>query len=99
MFDLKEFIKKGLLSAVGKMADYQVILNAAGWLEKGVLTEDDLAEINNMIESQYIKQEEVIEEIPQDNLEETVPEESVVENEEMESTTPEDSEGEVDSDA
>ena len=49
MFNLNEFIKKGLMSAVGKMADYQVILNAAGWFEKGVLTEEDLAEINNAI--------------------------------------------------
>ena len=49
MFILKEFIKKGLLSAVGKMADYQVILNAVGWFEKGVLTEDDLAEIQTAI--------------------------------------------------
>ena len=51
MFTLKEFIKKGLLNAVGKMADYQVILNAAGWLEKGVLTEEDLAEIQFAIEA------------------------------------------------
>lgn len=45
MFNLREFIKKGLLDAVGKMADYQVILNAVGWFEKGVLTEEDLAQI------------------------------------------------------
>jgi len=51
MFNLKDFIKKGLLDAVGKMADYQIILNAVGWLEKGVLTEEDLAEINMAIES------------------------------------------------
>ena len=57
MFNLRDFIKKGLLSAVGKMADYQVILNAAGWLEKGVLSEEDLAEINDVIEAQYIKEE------------------------------------------
>ena len=37
-------VKIGLLKAVGKIADYQVILNAAGWLEKGVLNETDLAE-------------------------------------------------------
>ena len=49
MFSLKGFIKKGLLDAVGKMADYQVILNAAGWLEKGVLDESDLAEIQSRI--------------------------------------------------
>lgn len=53
MFSLKEFIKKGLLDAVGKMADYQVILNAAGWHEKGVLDEADLAEVNEKIEAQY----------------------------------------------
>lgn len=53
MFSLKNFIKKGLLNAVGKMADYQVILNSAGWLEKGVLTEDDLAEIQTVIDAQY----------------------------------------------
>lgn len=53
MFSLKEFVKKGLLDAVGKMADYQVILNAAGWLEKGVLDETDLAEISAKIDAQY----------------------------------------------
>ncbi len=58
MFSLKDFIKNGLLKAVGKMADYQIILNAAGWLEKGVLSEEDLAEIQIAIEEQYIKPEE-----------------------------------------
>lgn len=57
MFSLKEFVKRGLLNAVGKMADYQVILNSAGWLEKGVLDEADLAEINAKIEAQYITEE------------------------------------------
>ena len=58
MFSLKDFIKKGLLNAVGKMADYQVILNSAGWMEKGVLDETDLAEINAKIEAQYITEED-----------------------------------------
>lgn len=58
MFNLREFIKKGLINAVGEMADYQVILNSAGWHEKGVLYEEDLAEINAVIETQYIKSEE-----------------------------------------
>lgn len=57
MFSLKEFVKGGLLKAVGKMADYQIILNAAGWLEKGVLVEDDLAEIQTAIEAQYTTHE------------------------------------------
>lgn len=54
MFSLKDFIKKGLLNAVGKMADYQVILNAAAWLEKGVLDEEALIEIQTAIDAQYI---------------------------------------------
>ena len=64
MFNLKDFIKKGLLDAVGKMADYQVILNAVGWHEKGVLSEEDLAEVNALIEAQHVKvEEEGVEEI------------------------------------
>lgn len=53
MFSFRNFVKSGFLRAVGRMADYQIILNAAGWLEKGVLTEDDLAEIQTAIEAQY----------------------------------------------
>ena len=58
MFSLKEFIKKGLLDAIGKMADYQVILNAVGWFEKGVLTEEDLAEIQTAIDAKNIPEVE-----------------------------------------
>ena len=59
-FTLSGFIKRGLIAAVGRMADYQIILNAAGWLEKGVLTEDDLAEIQTAIDAQYIVPEEPV---------------------------------------
>ena len=59
MFNLRDFIKRGLLDAVGKMADYQVILNATGWYEKGVLLEDDLAEISARIDAQYVTPEEL----------------------------------------
>ena len=58
MFSFKDFVKSGLLKAVGKMADYQVILNAAGWLEKGVLDETDLAEIDAAINAQYPTEQE-----------------------------------------
>ena len=61
MFNLREYIKKGFLDAVGKMSDYQIILNSVGWMEKGVLTEDDLEDINTKIDAQYAV-EEVIEE-------------------------------------
>lgn len=59
MFTLKEFIKKGLIEAVGNMPDYKIRLSAAGWLEKDVLTEADLVDVDVAIESQY-KVEEVI---------------------------------------
>ena len=49
MFSMREFVKDGFLRAVGKMADYQIILNAAAWHEKGVLTEDDLAQIQCLV--------------------------------------------------
>jgi hypothetical protein len=62
MFSLRDFIKGGLLNAVGKMADYQVILNSASWFEKGVLLEEDLAEIQEAIDNQYIEPETPIEE-------------------------------------
>ena len=66
MFSLREFVKKGLLKAVGKMADYQIILNAVGWLEKGVLTEADLEEIQSSIDAQYSDEVGNDEPIPED---------------------------------
>ena len=57
MFSFRDFLKKGFLSAVGNMADYQIILNASGYYEKGVLTEEDLAEISQAIEAQHITEE------------------------------------------
>jgi len=49
-FSLHDFVMKGLRDAVGKLPDYAVILNAVGWLEKGVLTEADLAELQALID-------------------------------------------------
>ena len=57
MFNLGTFIKGGLVAAVGKMADYQIILNAAGWFEKGVLNETDLAEIQSAIDDKNARLE------------------------------------------
>lgn len=59
MFNFRDFLKKGYLAAVGKMADYQIILNAAGYFEKGVLLEEDLAQISAAIDAQYAVPEEV----------------------------------------
>ena len=41
------------------MSDYQVILNATGWYEKGVLAEEDLSEIDARINAQYESDAEV----------------------------------------
>ena len=57
MFNLGSFIKNGFIAAVGRMADYQIILNAAGWFEKGVLTESDLAEIQTAIDEKNARLE------------------------------------------
>ena len=51
MFNYREFLMKGFKSAVGKQADYQIIFNANGYFEKGVLTETDLAELQMMIDA------------------------------------------------
>ena len=66
-FTLSSFIKRGLIAAVGKMADYQIILNSVGWMEKGVLSEEDLADIQAAIDAQYPQTDE-----PAEGLEETM---------------------------
>ena len=58
MFDYREFVKKALMGAVGFMPDYKIRLNVAGWLEKEVLTTEDLAEIDAAIEAQYASEKE-----------------------------------------
>ena len=70
VFSFRKFLKKGFLNAVGKMADYQIILNASGYYEKGVLTEEDLLEINAAIEAQYVPAEESAAEDPGEVTEE-----------------------------
>ena len=50
MFSLREFIKKGLIASVGKEPNYNVILNTASWIDKGVLEQSDAEEINSLIE-------------------------------------------------
>ncbi len=56
-FDYRNFIKKGFLAAVGNMADYQIMLNAAGYYDKGVLISEDLGEIQLAIEAKNAKLE------------------------------------------
>jgi len=61
MFVLQEFIKEELIRRVGKTADYQILLNAAGWLEKGVLTKADLLEIQKLAENRVVSAKAVSE--------------------------------------
>lgn len=53
MFDLRTFLRKGFIEAIGRKPDYQIRLEASDWMKSGVLTETDLAEINEKIEEQY----------------------------------------------
>ena len=71
-FNMREYIKKGFIDAIGKMSDYQIILNSAGYAEKGVLTEVDLAEINSLIKeknSKEIENSSTVDEIQEENAE------------------------------
>lgn len=60
IFDKRKFVKTGMLDAVGKMPDYWVVDTAMGWLEKGVLHEEDLAEIQKKLDSVSAGLEEII---------------------------------------
>ncbi len=53
MFSMRNFVKRGLLAAIGKQPDFWVILNAAGWADKGILVPADLEEIQAAIDVQY----------------------------------------------
>lgn len=86
MFSLREFIKDGFKDAIGKMADYQIILNASGYYEKGVLLEEDLAEIQeliiakNTVEEIENVEENTVEEVQEETTETTTEVEDIVEN-------------------
>lgn len=49
-FNMHDFIMKGLVAAIGVQSDYWVILEAARWFEKGLLLEDDLAYLEDLID-------------------------------------------------
>ena len=75
MFNLREFVKKGLIKAIGIQSDYWVMLTAANWFSKGVLEEEDMIEIQEKIDEKNTPVEpepieEVVEE-PIENEEET----------------------------
>lgn len=90
MIDIRNYIKKGFLQAVGNMPEYKIRLNSAGWYEKEVLLEEDLEEIEKAIEehdASIAAIEEVITENPEEVTEEyeapVTEENPVYENEEL----------------
>ena len=53
MFEPRNFLKKNFLRNVGRVADAYIADRAKYWNEKGILTEEDLAEIDAKIEAQH----------------------------------------------
>lgn len=49
-FTLRNYVKTGLLLAIGKKSDYEIILKSADWLRSGVLLETDLEDIQNALQ-------------------------------------------------
>ena len=47
---LHNFVMNALKSSIGSMPDFWVMNNALGWMEKGVLAELDLVEIQALID-------------------------------------------------
>ena len=60
MYNLRDFLMIGMRDAVGKMADYQVIFDAAGWQKQGVLMDDDMAELYALIKAKNTPPEEPV---------------------------------------
>lgn len=63
--NLRSFLKKGFIGAIGRLPDYKIRLDAAGWLAKGILLESDLAEIDAAIDAQYPTTSEDAESLPE----------------------------------
>lgn len=57
-FNFEQFLLNGFLKAVGRMDDYKIILNASGWYDKGVLSDESMAKIQAAIQAQYPEEEE-----------------------------------------
>lgn len=56
-FSFKECLKNALIKAIGSKPDFEIILAAAKWVEKGVLVEADVEEIQAVIDKQYVVKE------------------------------------------
>lgn len=67
-FSFKECLKNALIQAIGSKPDFEIILAAAKWVEKGVIVESDVEEIQAAIDDQYIVKDEIIEDTVEVNI-------------------------------
>ena len=56
-FDPRDFLKGGLIGAIGHKPDYKVKLDAMAWHRDGYLEESDLAEIQAAIDAKNAEPE------------------------------------------
>ena len=59
---LHDFVMRGLIASIGHMPDYWVITSALNWYDKGILTQEDLEEINSKL-TPIVEPVEEVEEI------------------------------------
>mgnify|MGYP000970540103 CR=1 FL=1 len=69
MFNEREFLMKIFRDMVGNELDYKVRQGSLNWYEKGVLTKEDLEEIDTLIDIKNTPPES--ETIPDEETEET----------------------------
>lgn len=69
-FSFRDCLKNALVQAVGSKPDFEIILAAAKWVEKGVLVEADVEEIQAAIDEQYSQAEELTDSVTEstDNI-------------------------------
>jgi len=83
-FDARDFLKGGLIGAIGHKPDFKITLDAMEWYKCGYLEDSDLAEIQQAIDNQYIEPETpVIDETPIED-ETEITDETVIEETENE---------------
>ena len=78
IFDARDFLKGGLIGAIGKKPDYKIKLDAMQWYDKGYLEDSDLAEIQQAIEK-HNTVETVVEEPETPIEDETVTDAPIIE--------------------
>lgn len=59
MFDLREFVNRTIAGMIGVEAEYKVRQYATGWLDKGVLTVDDLQIVDDQLAALQAPESEI----------------------------------------